>query len=224
MILYKCKVLTPKGFGTIAKLVMKDRRLKPLAKTIYSYLCSHAGAGKTTFPSRHTIIADLGISMDSYYTHLKQLKSLGYVKVIQERDKTGQFKRSIFTLADVLQTDDELCREKVHKGKRRTVKPDTYNKQKEINNSFNNNQSSSSICESETRQDIQTDWNTTVQEIKAYTKLLKANIDYDSFEISRPHSIKLIDEFINIIIDAIMTESRAVRIGGEDKPRALAKN
>ena len=59
------------------------------------------------------------------------------------------------------------------------------------------------------------------QEIESYTALLKENISYRSFEISRPHDIRLVDEFLAIILDTIMTKGETVRIGGEDKPRAL---
>ena len=180
--------INSKRYGIIAKLAMKDRQLKPLAKTIYSYLCSHAGAGKTTFPSRHTIIADLGISMDSYYTHLKQLKELGYVKVTQERDRTGQFKRSIFTLAESLSNHNSPYRKKPCSDKPCTVKPDTYNKQKEINNSFNNNQSSHVKSETD-GQDATED---ITQTIEMYTEILKQNIRYEDLIQTNNGDIKQI--------------------------------
>ena len=92
--------INEKGFGIIPKLAMQDRRLTLQAKAIYSYFCSYAGAGKTAFPGRNKIIYDLGISKDNYYKHLKLLKQYGYIKVEQEKNTDGQFKKNIYTLAE----------------------------------------------------------------------------------------------------------------------------
>ena len=66
-----------KGFGTIPKIVMQDRRLKPTAKAIYAYFCSYAGAGSTAFPSVNKIVYDLNMNKDTYYKHLDVLKDCG---------------------------------------------------------------------------------------------------------------------------------------------------
>jgi hypothetical protein len=83
------------------------------------------------------------------------------------------------------------------------------------NNDFNNNQSSQSIPDRQDRD--RTDLN-------GYTLCIKENICYGDLIITRPHDMKLVDEFIAIIIDVIMTKGDTVRIGGEDKPRELVKS
>ena len=50
--------INAKGYGTIPKLVMKDRRLTAQAKAIYAYFCSYAGCGRckrSLFKRRHIL-------------------------------------------------------------------------------------------------------------------------------------------------------------------------
>ena len=56
------------------------------------------------------------------------------------------------------------------------------------------------------------------------TKLIKENIDYDHLTDTRPHEMQLVDEFVAIIIDAIITENCTVRIGQENKPREVVRS
>jgi hypothetical protein len=88
-----------KGFGTIPKVVMKDKRLSIQAKAIYAYFCSYAGAGNRPFPSRKTITEDLQISMNTYYKHLNKLKDLDYIRV-KQRKQNGIFTSCIYTIVE----------------------------------------------------------------------------------------------------------------------------
>ena len=85
------------GFGTIAKLAMQDRRLHITAKGIYAYFCSFAGTGDSAFPSRSKICFDLQISNDTFTKYLKQLSTLGYLTVEQQKD-SGKFSHNIYTI------------------------------------------------------------------------------------------------------------------------------
>lgn len=51
-----------KGYGTVPKLVMLDKRLTAQAKAIYAYFASFTGAGTTAFPRRGTVMRELGIA------------------------------------------------------------------------------------------------------------------------------------------------------------------
>ncbi len=59
------------------------------------------------------------------------------------------------------------------------------------------------------------------QKINSYQELIKENIAYNDFAISRPLDMNLINEMVAIIIDTIFTQGKSVRIGGEEKPREL---
>jgi len=98
--------------------------------------------------------------------------------------------------------------------------------------SYNNNIQNNIIhnpvmsCQSELSPDRQDKDKTvtTAQKIEVYTALIKDNISYGDLARSIPHEMNMVDEFITIIIDTLLTKGDTVRIGGEDKPRELVKS
>ena len=74
-----------KGFGSIGKIIMIDRRLHPYSKVIYSYFTSYAGGGTTAFPSVSKITYDLVISKKTYYKYFNPLVEYGYISVYQQK-------------------------------------------------------------------------------------------------------------------------------------------
>jgi len=60
--------------------------------------------------------------------------------------------------------------------------------------------------------------------IDIYEKLIKENIAYADLTQSRKYDIGLINEFISIILDVMLSKGEYIRIGGEDKPRALVQS
>jgi len=98
------------GYGWVAQKVMRDVSLSIQAKAIYSYICSMAGNptdidNRKAFPSITLMKHELGIkSQDTFYKHMNQLKDKGYLKVEQEKDEKGKFKRNIYKIVAVPQT------------------------------------------------------------------------------------------------------------------------
>jgi len=220
--------INSKGFGMIPKLVMQDKRLTPQAKAIYAYFCSYAGAGRTAFPSRAKITSDLGISKDNYYKHFNLLKEYGYIKVEQKKGKSGQFQRNIYTLLDIIPYPDLLETDNKnmspypnlpHPVTPCPVKRDINNNNTKYKQFYKNISQSSQQEKPDGRENDMTD--DTAQKIESYFRLIKENISYNDLALSKPYDMKLVDEFISIIIDTLLTEGKTVRIGGEDKPRAL---
>jgi len=92
-----------KGFGTIPKLVMLDKRLTAQAKGIYAYFASFAGMGTTAFPRATTIIRELKLSKNTYYKHFNLLLEHGYITVEQGRSN-GKYEVCIYRLMDTVDT------------------------------------------------------------------------------------------------------------------------
>ena len=86
------------GYGTIPKLVMKDRRLTPQSKAIYAYFCSYAGCGSTAFPKVSQIMYDLNISNKTYYKHFDLLTEFGYITVVKIKKEGNKFDNNIYKL------------------------------------------------------------------------------------------------------------------------------
>lgn len=85
------------GYGINPKIVMRDKRLTPEAKCIYSYLASFAGGGNQAFPSRDIMLDELQMSKDRYYRHLKFLVDADYVRISRTKQK-GAFDKNTYTL------------------------------------------------------------------------------------------------------------------------------
>ena len=129
--------INSKGFGSIPKLVMQDRRLTAEAKCIYAYFASYAGAGSSAFPSVSKIIYDLCMCKTRYYNHFKLLNECGYVTVESVRE-SGKFTHNIY----VLNTNIEPCPRNKDMAPcpsfRDTEKRDTVNKDTNTNSSNTN--------------------------------------------------------------------------------------
>ena len=97
------------------------------------------------------------------------------------------------------------------------------NNQKEIYNPSPRNSVQSSPV-SQVSQNKPDEQDETVRKIDVYTDLIKGNIGYIELIQSRQYDIGLVNEFISIIIDTVITEGGTVRVGKEDKPRELVKS
>ena len=180
-----------KGFGTIPKIVMQDRRLKPTAKAIYAYFCSYAGAGSTAFPSVNKIIYDLNMNKDTYYKHLDVLKDCGYVTVTPNRAEGNKFANNIYTLVfnPVAKAEEEKPFPKIsdtEKPKKPfpkisdTEKSDTNINNININKNINNNNNTAhheNIFENKMLNDIVMSFDDKTKEVvKAFINTTTSNI------------------------------------------------
>ena len=184
-----------KGFGTIPKIVMQDRRLKPTAKAIYAYFCSYAGAGSTAFPSVNKIIYDLNMNKDTYYKHLDVLKDCGYVTVTPNRAEGNKFDNNIYTLifnpvavTKVEKEEKKPCPKKSETGKKPfpkisdTEKSDTNINNININKNINNNNNNATahhenIFENKMLNDIVMSFDDKTKEVvKAFINTTTSNI------------------------------------------------
>ena len=79
----------------------------------------------------------------------------------------------------------------------------------------NNNHNHVMSCHTET--DRQADVETTLS-------VVQENIDYESLKVSHAQDMPLINEFVSIMVDAILSKGQSIRISGEEKPRELVKS
>lgn len=211
--------INSQGYGIIPKMVMQDKRLTIQAKAIYGYFCSYAGAGKTAFPGRAKIMADLKVSKESYYKHFNLLKECGYIEAYQEKDENGAFCRNVYTLVESIPCpkiqDTAPCPKYRDTDLRDTEKQDTNNNSIKINSIYNYQ----SVSQDKT--DRTDEYRPT---LCSYEALIKQNISYRDLQTAYRGDMELIDEFIAIILDTLLSDSPTVRIRGEDKPRELVRS
>ena len=86
-----------KGYGIISQAVMFDRDLSVQSKAIYAYFVSYTGAGRTIFPKRENILADLKMSKNTFYKHFNPLVKNGYIKVSKAK---GFKNKNVYTVCN----------------------------------------------------------------------------------------------------------------------------
>ena len=212
------------NFVTMDKEFLENGSLSWKAKGILAYLLSKPDNWKVIASNLVNSATD---GKGSVYKGLKELSEWGYYEKTPIRDEKGVIVRWDSVVLEVPNAESLDISGVYPLPKNQEVdNQDMDNPYMEnpplIKNYINNNyctDNQSSLVKSETDGQDTADIS---QTIETYTEMLKENISYCSFEIARPHDTKLVDEFIAIILDTVMTDSRTVRIGGEDKPRALA--
>ncbi len=211
-----------KGFGKVPKAVMQDKRLSATAKAIYCYLASYAGRGHTSFPGVARIVSDLGLSKSAYYKHYNQLKEFGYIKAEQNR-KDGRLSHNIYTLMrEVPLFFATQNTEKQSTKIQGTVNSESNNNNFEYKQDYKNN--SQSCQTKQTDSDLNINSVSLFEQVNLTRELIKDRIGYEDFSNTMPERIKLIDEIIEIILDAIFTEARYMSIDGQQKPKELVKH
>jgi len=86
------------GYGSISKMVMRDKTLPVIAKAIYAYICSYTGPGMAAWPGRKTACDDLKINKDTWTKYIKILKEKDYLRVSQRTNKDGSFTSNLYTI------------------------------------------------------------------------------------------------------------------------------
>jgi hypothetical protein len=207
--------INSRGFGVISKVVMQDKRLTAQAKAIYSYLCTYTGTGRTAFPSRRKIMADLDIGKDKYYVHFNLLKRYGYVKAEQQRSGKGKFKCNLFTLSSSLPFAGLSCTGRPYPSSSSTDNQDTKKNKNKNKHIFVENNSLSCKLEGQDETIV------SKQHIKSLETKLRANISYEELALSYPNDIGLVDEIVAIMVDVLITPGGFVEVEREFKPREL---
>jgi hypothetical protein len=82
------------GFTQVPNVVLRDPRISFGAKLAYSVLLSYAWQEKSCFPGQIRMGRDLGCSVRSVQTYLKELQDLGIVSVTRR----GLTKTNVYTL------------------------------------------------------------------------------------------------------------------------------
>ena len=213
--------INAKGFGVIPKIVMQDRRLTTEAKSIYAYFCSYAGEGRTAFPGREKIIADLGMSLKRYYRHFQLLVLHGYIRAEQE-NKNGRFQRNVYTLLSNVPCSQNGHTEALPCSQNAYTQND-YTKINSLENIYLGNANSQVLSVSEEAGQDGTD-TITEQDIQRQLAEIRDQIDYAALVEANPEDAMLIDEIVSVILDVMVTPGKFVRIDREDRPRALVRH
>lgn len=181
------------GYGLVPRKVMRDKNLSSQAKAVYAYLASFAGNTGKAFPSTDLMANELGISRNTLFKYLKELRELGAITVERETTEYGIKGKNIYYLHNEIQTSRCTKKRDIVKRdivKRYTVNEDT-NSNSINNNSINSNRENTTTTQltKNNKEEIIKTWNElNLQQLRAIKEntnrhtMLKARIEEYSFE------------------------------------------
>lgn len=201
------------NFVMMDKSFLEDTRLSYKAKGILAYLLSKPDNWKVIVGNLVNFSTD---GKASVYAGLKELKECGYYEKIPVRNEQGtritRWESTVYEVPLSLLTDfQELENLDIE---------NQFIENRERNNNYitkelrvNNNHVQS--CQEKTDRP---------PELEATLSIIHENISYEDLKLAHALDMELVDEFVNIILDTLLSQSQTIRINGENKPRELVKN
>lgn len=209
----------PNNFVMIDKTFLEDERLSFKAKGILAYLLSKPDNWKVIVGNLVKYSKD---GKSAVYAGLKELKECGYYVKTPIRSEDGRrisrWESTVYEMPDSLLSDfQEIDNEEIE---------NQYLENRERNNNYynnklniNNNHVSLSV-----REEDKTDETDEKNSVENTLEVIHDNIGYEQLRQTNPEDMGLIDEFVNVMLDTLLSKNGVVRINGEEKPRALVQN
>ena len=209
----------PNNFVMLDKTFLEDDRLSFKAKGILAYLLSKPDNWKVIVGNLVKYSKD---GKSAVYAGLKELKECGYYVKTPIRSEDGRrisrWESTVYEMPDSLLSDfQEIDNEEIE---------NQYLENRERNNNYynnklniNNNHVSLSV-----REEDKTDETDEKNSIENTLEVIHGNIGYEQLRQTNPEDMGLIDEFVNVMLDTLLSKSGVVRINGEEKPRALVQS
>lgn len=209
----------PNNFVMIDKTFLEDERLSFKAKGILAYLLSKPDNWKVIVGNLVKYSKD---GKSAVYAGLKELKECGYYVKTPIRSEDGRrisrWESTVYEMPDSLLSDfQEIDNEEIE---------NQYLENRERNNNYynnklniNNNHVSLSV-----REEDKTDETDEKNSVENTLEVIHDNIGYEQLRQTNPEDMGLIDEFVNVMLDTLLSKNGVVRINGEEKPRALVQS
>ena len=209
----------PNNFVMLDKTFLEDDRLSFKAKGILAYLLSKPDNWKVIVGNLVKYSKD---GKSAVYAGLKELKECGYYVKTPIRSEDGRrisrWESTVYEMPDSLLSDfQEIDNEEIE---------NQYLENRERNNNYynnklniNNNHVSLSV-----REEDKTDETDKKNSVENTLEVIHDNIGYEQLRQTNPEDMGLIDEFVNVMLDTLLSKNGVVRINGEEKPRALVQN
>jgi len=207
-----------------------EQKISIYAKMIYLFLCRCADGNEQSFPSRQTISLKCGMSVRSVDGALNELENIKLIKKEKRLSKSGGQTSNLYTIFDEPFTNNVDVEalsitppvQEVHPPRAGGAPEVILNEVQPIEvQSSQVSQVSKTSLDEKNGQD-KTD--KTRQTIEWYTALIKKNINFNDFALVHPNDLKIIEEFIGVILDVLLSRSSTIRIDKEDKEIELVKS
>ena len=201
----------PSNFVMMDKTFLEDDRLSYKAKGLLAYLLSKPDDWKVIVGNLVNSSKD---GKASVYAGLKELKQCGYYEKVPVRNEQGtriiRWESTVYEVPISLLTDFQEV-DNQDKGNLYQENRERNNNYYTNNNITNNHNTSLSI-------------NDGTSQLNKTLDAIHENIGYVQFKQTYPGDIELIDEFVNVMLDVLLSEGGVIRINGEGKSRELVQS
>lgn len=200
----------PNNFVMMDKTFLQDERLSYKAKGLLAYLLSKPDDWKVIVGNLVNSSKD---GKASVYAGLKELKEYGYYEKVPIRNEQGtriiRWESTVYEVPPSLLTDFQKV-ENQDIGNQ-FIENRERNNNYYTNNNTTNNYNSLSVSDGTSRLDNM-------------INAIHENIGYEQFKQTYPSDIGLIDEFVGVMLDVLLSEGGVIRINGEVKSRELVQS
>lgn len=233
------RVEKTRDYTVMSNYHLKDSSLTLKSKGLLSMMLSLPDEWNYTTRGLAAICKE---GVDSIGTALKELERAGYIQRHRLRDEKGKITDTEYVIFErpQIQPHTEQPKtalphtEKPHTENPYMEKPDTAlpctdNPAQLNTNQIKTNKKNNDLSIINTSNPIQsnpkrnTDRNG-MDEIEAYRKIIKENIEYDILIINNPMEKIRIDEIVELITETVCTSREYLTIAGDDYPAELVKS
>lgn len=204
----------PNNFVMMDKTFLEDVRLSYKAKGLLAYLLSKPDDWKVIVGN---LVNNSKDGKASVYAGLKELKECGYYEKIPVRNEQGtriiRWESTVCEIPLSLLTDfQEVENQDIE---------NLYIENRERNNNYYTNKLNINNNHSQSVRDG-TDENQNRLDKVLFE--IYNNISYEQFKQTYPGDMGLIDEFISVMLDVLLSRGGVIRINGEVKSRELVQS
>ena len=216
------------NYTVMSNYHLKDKDLSLKSKGLLSVILSLPSEWEYTTRGLAAISKE---GVDSISTALKELENTGYLTRNKLRDERGRITDTEYVIYEYPQANPNM-------GKPNTLSPDTekpYTVNPQTENpctilpaQYNTNQTNPKSVNPNgvnIHQSIATtDKHNTNEAMEIYSDIIKSNIDYEILCERYNRPVDEINEIFEIMLEAICSTKKTIRIGGEDKPTEVVKS
>ena len=233
------RVEKTRDYTVMSNYHLKDSSLTLKSKGLLSMMLSLPDEWNYTTRGLAAICKE---GVDSIGTALKELERAGYIQRHRLRDEKGKITDTEYVIFErpqiqphteqpktALPHTEKPHTENPYMEKSDTALPCTDNPAQLNTNQIKTNKKNNDLSIINTSNPIQsnpkrnTDRNG-MDEIEAYRKIIKENIEYDILIINNPMEKIRIDEIVELITETVCTSREYLTIAGDDYPAELVKS
>lgn len=216
------RVNKTRGYTVMANHHLRDKTLSLKSVGLLSKMLSFNDGWKFSTKGLASICKE---GPDAILAALRELEQHGYLVRHRIRDSKGRMCDTVFEIYEEPQAIFPDT-ENPHRENPDVDNPDVGNPHGEKSAQRNTNQviPKEINTDSKKNQSINLDWMDAMSERKSYEELIRENLEVDILSQREGYNIERVNEIIEIMLDAICSQSPTIRVNNSDMPQEVVKS